>query len=338
MVMIEIDGSYMEGGGQIIRTAIALSAITGKSCRIENIRHNRPNPGLQPQHLAAVKSVARLCGTEVAANVGDTSLVFKPNKIKGGRYDIDIGTAGAISLVLQSLILPSIHAEHPTTLEIKGGTHVKWSPSMDYMQQIFCYYMKKLGLDITFSIEQHGFYPRGGGVIKAKISPGNPKPLELVTRGNLVGYDATSIASGDLQKAQVAERQLKRIEKAFQLSKRNIAYFQAASPGSAVHVSAVYENCVLGASSIGERGKSAEKVGEEAANELKSDIDSGACFDRHMSDQILPFLAFAKNDSRIKVAEITGHVRTNIWVIEKFLPVKFEIDDVEKIITVHTQN
>jgi len=250
------------------------------------------------------------------------------------RHQIDIGTAGAVSLVLQSVILPSLHAEHPTAITIKGGTHVRWSPSMDYMQNIFCSYMKKLGLGVDVNIEQHGFYPRGGGVIKAKIIPGNPKPLDMTERGDLIGYEATSIASADLEKAQVAERQLKRIEKIFSLSRRNIAYFQTASPGSAVHVSAVYENCALGASSIGERGKSAEKVGEEAANELKSDMDSVACFDRHMSDQILPFLAFAKNDSMIKVAEITGHVRTNIQVIENFLPVKFEIDEAEKIIKI----
>ena len=332
--MIEIDGSSGEGGGQIIRTAVALSAITGKPCMIEKIRAGRPNPGLQAQHLTAVKAVAKICGAETDAGIGSTSLMFKPGTIRGGQHEIDIGTAGAVSLVLQSVILPSLHAEHPTSITIKGGTHVRWSPSMDYMQNIFCYYMKKLGLGADISIEQHGFYPRGGGVIKAKIIPGNPKPLDMTERGDLIGYEATSIASADLEKAQVAERQLKRIEKIFSLSRRNIAYFQTASPGSAVHVSAVYENCALGASSIGERGKSAEKVGEEAANELKSDMDSGACFDRHMSDQILPFLAFAKNDSMIKVAEITGHVRTNIQVIENFLPVKFEIDEAEKIIKI----
>ncbi len=332
--MIEIDGSFMEGGGQIIRTAVALSAITGKSCRIEKIRAGRPNPGLQAQHMTAVRSVAKICSGETDASMGATSLTFRPGEIKGGRYEIDIGTAGAISLVLQSVILPSIHAEHPTRLEIKGGTHVRWSPSMDYMQHVFCYWMKKIGLDVSFSIDRHGFYPKGGGIVTAKINPGNPKSLDLTVRGDLVGHEAVSIASTDLQKAEVAERQLKRIEKTFPLSRRNIAYFQTASPGSAIHLSSIYENCVLGASSIGERGKSAEKVGEEAANELKRSTESGACFDLHMADQILPFLAFAKSNSRIKVAEITGHVRTNIWVIEKFLPVKFEINEKEKIIEI----
>lgn len=332
--MIRIDGSHGEGGGQIIRTAIALSAITGKPCTIEKIRNNRPNPGLNHQHMAAVKNVAKICGTNVDAGVGDTSLVFKPGKIKGGNFDIDIGTAGAISLVLQSLILPSIHAEHPVSLKISGGTHVKWSPSMDYMQHVFCYYMKKIGIDMKIDIGKYAFYPRGGGAVAARINPGEPKPLNLISRGGLIGYETNSIASVELEKSNVAERQLKRVEKSFALSKKNIAYLQTDSIGSSVDLSAVYDNCILGASSIGERDKSAEKVGEEAANELKKSIDSNACLDMHMADQILPFLAFAKQDSAIKVAEITNHVRTNIWVIEKFLPVKFEIDEENRIITV----
>lgn len=333
--MIEIDGSSGEGGGQIIRTAIALSAITGKSCRINNIRAGRPNPGLQAQHLSAVKAVVKICNGQTDASIGGTSLVFKPGVIKGGRHEIDIGTAGAISLVLQSVILPSIHAEHPTILEIKGGTHVKWSPTMDYTEQIFSRYMNKIGITLSMNTEAHAFYPRGGGIVKTRIAPGNPQPLDLTERGQLVSYEATSIASVELEKAQVAERQLKHIEKIFPLSKRNIAYFQTASPGSSVHLSAVYDNCLLGASAIGERGKSAEKVGEEAAQELKKAADSNACLDSHMADQILPFLACAKKDSQVKVAEITGHVRTNIWVIEKFLPVKFKVDEKEKIIHVH---
>src|SRR3989338_460172 len=218
--MIEIDGSFLEGGGQVIRTAVALSAITGKSCRIEKIRHNRPNSGLQAQHMSAVKSVANICSAETEASIGATSLTFKPGEIKGGRFEIDIGTAGAISLVLQSIILTSIHAEHPTRIEIKGGTHVRWSPTMDYMRSIFCYWMKKIVIYVNFTVDRYGFYPRGGGMVTAKINPGNPKSLDLTERGELVGHEAVSIASTDLQKAEVAERQLKRIEKAFPLSKR----------------------------------------------------------------------------------------------------------------------
>ncbi len=332
--MIEIDGAYGESGGQILRTSVGLSAITCKKFKIINIRKGRPKPGLYPQHLAAIRAVAELCGTKLGAKIGDTSLVFEPGKIKGGHYDIDIGTAGAISLVLQSLILPSLHAEKNVSLAIRGGTHVRWSPSMDYMQHVFGYYMKKIGLDIVIDIAHQGFYPKGNGLVNVKIKPGMPKPLCLTERGELARYYASSIATEDLKKSRVAERQLGESSKEFKLNGKSVQYVKSASTGSSLHLSALYDNCILGSSSIGERGKKAEDVGKEALNDLKKQIDSGACFDSHMADQILPFLAFAKGESVISVAEITEHVKTNIWVIEQFLPVKFEIDEKEKTITI----
>ncbi len=321
--MIRIDGSQGEGGGQITRTAVALSAITGKPCTIDKIRSNRPNPGLQSQHLASVRAVAELCGTKLDAKVGDTSLVFRPDKIRGGHYDIGIGTAGAISLVLQSLILPSLHAEKTVSLNITGGTHVRWSPSMDYMHHVFVYYMKKLGLEVSIDVDKYGFYPKGGGVVSVKIKPGMPKPLCLTERGEFTGYYASSIATEDLKKAKVVERQLKAVDP--RLSGKSVQYVKSLSTGSSIHLSALYDNCILGSSEIGERGKKAEDVGKEAASKLGKEIASGACLDSHMADQILPFLAFANGESAISVAEVTEHVKTNIWVIEQFLPVKFEI-------------
>lgn len=323
-MMIEIDGAYGESGGQILRTSVGLSAITGKGFKIINIRKGRSNPGLQHQHLACVRAVAELCGTKLVARIGDTSLHFEPHKIKGGNYDINIGTAGAISLVLQSLILPSIHAEKPVSLNIAGGTHVNWSPSMDYMHHVFGYYMKKLGLDISIEVDSYGFYPKGAGLVNVKIKPGTPKPINLTERGELVGYYASSIASQDLAKAKVAERQLKVVD--LKLSGKSAQYVRSASTGSSLHLSALYDNCILGSSAIGERGKKAEDVGKEALNDLRRQTDSNACFDSHMADQILPFLAFAKGESTISVAEITPHVLSNIWVIEQFLPAKFKVE------------
>lgn len=332
--MIEITGDYMEGGGQILRTAIALSAITGKTCRIDKIRANRPNPGLQAQHLAAVNAVAQLCNAKVDAKIGSTTLTFEPHQIRGGHYDIDIGTAGAISLVLQSLILPSIHAEHSTTLTIKGGTHVNWSPSMDYMQHIFCDFMKKIGVDVFVEIKEYGFYPKGGGEVHVKIEPSKPNSISLIKRGDLKYIDVWSIASEDLKKAKVAERQVIGFEDVLKTVNKKVKYVKSMSPGSAFHAHVHFSNSKLGSSSIGERGVPAEKVGKDAATLLKKQIDSNACFDEYMADQILPFLAFAKEDSKISVAEITSHTLTNIWVIEKFLPVKFEVNEKEKTIEV----
>ena len=332
--MIGIDGSYLEGGGQIIRTAVALSAITGESCKIENIRYNRPNPGLQAQHLTAVKSVARLCGTDVNVNIGDTSFVFEPKEIRGGSYEVDIGTAGAISLVIQSLMLPSLHAKHPVEISLKGGTHVKWSPSMDYMKSVFSYYMKKIGIDFSLNIENYGFFPKGGGMVKVKIKPATPKALTIIDRGKLIGHEAVSVASEDLRKNKVAERQVNAVENFFDLEKKDMNYVPSLSTGSSIHVSALFENCILGESSLGERGKKAEEVGSEAAIGLKNQINGHACLDKHIADQLLPFLAFAKQDSSIRVSEITPHVLTNIWVIEQFLPVKFNVNEKDKIIEV----
>ena len=329
--MIHIDGSYGEGGGQIIRTAVALSAITGKPCTIDKIRYNRPKPGLQAQHLAAVRAVAELCDTTVKGRIGDTSLYFEPQKIKGGDYNIDIGTAGSISLVLQSLILPSLHAKKTVSLNITGGTHVRWSPSMDYMHHIFVYYMKKLGLDVSIEVGRYGFYPKGDGLVNVKIKPGITRPLCLTERGELAGYYAASMASEDLQKAKVAERQVKAVS--LKLNGKSVQYVKSLSPGSSIHLSALYDNCILGSSEIGERGKKAEDVGKDATKDLEKEISGDACLDSHMADQILPFLAFAKGESIISVAEVTEHVKTNIWVIGQFLPVKFDVDK-EKIITV----
>lgn len=320
--MIHIDGSHGEGGGQIIRTAFALAAITGKPCTIDKIRDNRPKPGLQPQHLAGVRAVAELCGTKLNTRIGDTSIVFEPNEIKGGNYDIDIGTAGAISLVLQSLVLPSLHAEKTVSLSITGGTHVSWSPSMDYMQHVFGYYMKKLGLDVSIDVERFGFYPKGGGLVKVKIKPGTPKQLCLTERGELVGHYAMSVAAESLKIRKVAERQLKGVN--LKLSGSSVQYVNSDSPGSSIHVSALYDNCILGSSEIGKQGKKAEDVGKEALAKLEKEIASNACLDSHMADQILPFLTLAPG-SVVSVAEITPHVLSNIYVIEKFLPVKFEI-------------
>jgi len=232
--MIEINGAHGEGGGQIIRTSVALSAITGKAVKIINIRSGRPNPGLQAQHLEAVKAVARLCKGKTDASIGATSLLFEPGHIEGGHVSIDIGTAGAASLVLQALALPAIHAEHPVSLRISGGTHVRWSPSMDYMQNIFCYYMKKLGIDFSIETEKYGFYPKGGGIVHVKIAPYVPRPLNLVEQGKLVSTDAISLATEDLRKTEVADRQIAGAERFVKIDNRSVRYVSALSTGSSI--------------------------------------------------------------------------------------------------------
>lgn len=330
-LMIEIDGSYLEAGGQIIRTAVGLSALTGKACRIFNIRAGRPKPGLMAQHLTGVKAVAKLCDAKlIGAELWSTELTFEPNKIQAGQFTFDIGTAGAISLVLQSLTIPAVAAPGKIILDIQGGTDVAWSPSMIYFQNIFCYWLGKMGVKAKTEIMKYGFYPKGGGQVHVEIQPSEVTPIRFVEREDLSRIDAWSIASETLKTKNVAGRQIDGVKKILKLtpdSKIHIDYADSLSPGSSVYVHAHYLNCKLGASAIGERNKKAEAVGEEAARELESQMRTPACMDKHMADQILPYMALAteKGRSEVSVAEVTNHCLTNIWVIEKFLPVKFEI-------------
>jgi len=331
--LILIDGSYLEGGGQIIRTSVALSALTGKPCKIINIRKGRKNPGLQAQHLKGIEAAAKICDAELKnAKIGSQEIEFAPNKIKSGSFSIDIGTAGSISLVLQTLVPICIHAGKGVELEIIGGTDVLWSPNIEYFQEVFCRNVKRMGIEIESEIIKYGFYPKGGGKVKVRVKPCQKlKPLSIIERGSVNRYDIRSIASKFLEKAKVAERQIEGAKKI--IPKYDCEYFEYAdtlSPGSTAHIHAHCDNSELGATVYGEIGKPAEKVGEECARNLMKQIDSNACLDEHMADQILPYIALAGGS--VFVAGITNHCKTNIWVIEKFLPVKFKIN--EKIISV----
>jgi RNA 3'-phosphate cyclase len=328
ILMIEIDGSYLEGGGQIIRTSVALSAITGKPCKIINIRSGRKNPGLQAQHLKGVEAAAKICDAEIRnVKIGSDWIEFTPKKIKTGNFSIDMRTAGSLTLFLQTLIPICLHGDKETELEIIGGTDVEWSPNIEYFQEVFCRNVNKMGIDIESEVLKYGFYPKGGGRIKVKIKPCNKiKPWVCLERGDVKRYDIRSIVSKPLEKAKVAERQIEGAKKI--ITKFDCEYFEyveTLSPGTAIHIHAHCDNSVLGSTFLGRLGKPAERIGEECANFLMKQINSNACLDEHMADQILPYIALAGGS--VSVAEITNHCKTNMWVIEKFLPVKFEIND-----------
>lgn len=340
--MIEIDGSYGEGGGQILRTAVALSAVTSKPCKIINIRANRRNPGLQAQHLTALNAVGKLCNAEIRGNeLGSTEVEFIPKEIKGGSLSLNVGTAGSTALVLQALMIPAIHCEKPLDISITGGTLNKWAPSIYYIQKITLPLFRKIGYNGEIILHKHGFYPKGGGLIEAKIQPSKIHAIQWIKSGKLMEISGLCLASNDLQKSRVAERMQKvarqEIFREFQLSpKIKTEYVQSDSTGCGIDLLAVYENSIIGANAIGEIGKKAEKVAAEALAELIESHNSNAFLDKHMADQIIPYMALGTmNDGKesiVKVAEITEHARTNIWVVEKFLPVKFEIDEENKII------
>ena len=327
--MILIDGSYGEGGGQIIRTAISLSALTGKSVKITNIRANRTPPGLKAQHLTGVKAVAEICNAKISgAEVGSTEITFEPGKIKGGTYDWNIGTAGSVTLVLQALMPAILFSKKEFSISVTGGTNVTTSPPVEYFQHIFCDYMLKIGAKIKFDIANYGFYPKGSGRIKLRIEPSAIHPVEILERGKFLKTDIWSIATKDLQKAAVADRQIKGFKKEFgesKYGKLTALYVDSLSTGSCIHAHNHYENCKIGAEALGERGKKSEIVGEECAQKLKKEIQFDSTLDEHMLDQIIPYLAML--GGKFKFGKLTSHAETNIWVTEQFLPVKFEIKE-----------
>lgn len=330
--MIEIDGSYEEAGGQILRTALALSALTQKPFKIINIRAKRDKPGLREQHLQTVKAVKKLCNANISkVDIGVKELEFIPNEITKRNLNIKIRTAGSIALVLQSLIIASI--KHNLTINIEGGgTFNKWAPSVIYLEKILLPLLNQFDFNSKIEIKQHGFYPKGGGKVEFKSKFSNIKQINLEKRLELKNFQVISIASKHLEKAKVADRQASSAKRVIGKSylekiKAGVQYVNALCPGSGILSIAEFENTLLGYDVIGEKGKQSEKIGEESAINLLKQIQTNACIDEFMIDQILPFMALAEKNSKVKVLELTNHSKTNIWVIEQFLSVKFKFNN-----------
>lgn len=325
--LIEIDGSYGEGGGAIVRNAIALSALTSKPIHIKNIRANRPKPGLMPQHFNAVNAVARLSGAECdKLNVGSSEISFKPKSIEGGKFEINIKTAGSITLVLQAFMIPAGFAGSPVEITIRGGTDVRWSPSVDYLQNVTLKILKSMGYRANMNIIRRGHYPRGGGIVKVKITPVKAlKPVKLIDlqfdKIKGISHAVNLPEHVAIRQAESAEKLLKAngIESEIEIEHSN----NAIGSGSGITLWSDGE-IPVGGSYIGERGLRAEKVGQKAAEELIYHVSQGAALDKYMGDQIIPYIAIA-GSSEVKTAELTLHAITNIYVTEKILDTKFEV-------------
>jgi len=329
--VIEIDGSI--GGGQVLRTAIGLSALTNEPVKITNIRTNREKakPGLRPQHIMGIKVAAEFCDAVVSGlKEGSTTIQFTPQGFEVTSKKIDIGTAGSVTLLIQTLLPILIFTERSVTLEIKGGTEVSWSPTVQYYKNVTFPILKKLGANLEIEIIKHGYYPKGGGLVKVSSKPTKKlRAWVCPSRGEIINLYIDSFCGSFLK--GVAREQANSALKVFQFNypekKVSITYgdSQTPSPGSSCTCYALCENSILGASSIGERGFMGEKIGESAAEELVSSLKTGACLDKYMADQILPFLALAHGESAITIEGTTEHFLSNVSVIEKILPVKFNI-------------
>jgi len=326
--IVEIDGSMGEGGGQILRTALALSAITGIPIRIFNIRAKRKNPGLRPQHLTAVKAIATLSGGRVKGGyVGSRELYFEPGTIRGGVYEFDVGTAGSISLVLQALLPVMAYADGPVRVRIKGGTDVPMAPTIDFLRLVLGWHLSAIGYDVEIRVERRGHYPRGGGIVEAYVNdpPRGFKARDYLVRGELLRIGGRShavklprhVAERQAQAAiDVIKRELGSVDVGIEVEWYPPLRDPHLGPGSGITLYAAFKNTILGSDALGARGKRAETVGEEAARKLIEDIKTGASLDRHMSDMIIPYLALADRESRIWGAKLTLHALTVLELIK----------------------
>jgi len=330
--MIKIDGSMGEGGGQVLRTALSLSCITGKPFRIFNIRKHRSKPGLMHQHLVAVQAAARISSAEVhGCQLGSSELSFTPGVVSAGEYRFDIGTAGSTPLVLQTLIPPLLVAGSPSRVTLTGGTHVPFSPSAHYLTEVFAPALLRLGARVEISLDSCGFYPKGGGVLRCHIHPCvSLAPLVSEVRGELRRIEGTAAVTN--LPASIAEREshaaLQRIQEvpgAAVLTQITSGPVQGFGQGTFIFLKADYENAIAGITSLGARGKPAEVVGEEAAAEFMAYHATGMPVDPHLADQLVLYLAQADGPSRFATSCITTHLETNLQVTSYFLDMTYTL-------------
>jgi RNA 3'-phosphate cyclase len=323
--VIEVDGAHGEGGGQLLRMAIALSAVTGTPARVTEIRAGRRKPGMAAQHVAAVQAVAALCGAETdGLGIGSRDLTFRPGAIKAGRYAIDVETAGSVTLVLQACLPVAFAAPGPVRLIVTGGTDVRWSPPLDYVARVQLPLLRSMGGDVDMMLVRRGYYPRGGGRIEVSVRA-TPRwtPWDRTEPGpvrSIRGIAHASHLREDIPK-RMKHAAMRRLHGRgdVKIEERVYEGDDAIGQGGAVVLWAETEGGILGADALAERGKPSERVGEEAAAALAAELDGGGALDIHAADQVLPYACLADGPSAFSVRDATGHLRTLAWLLPKFL-------------------
>ena len=329
MDSIHIDGSHGEGGGQVLRTSLSMAALLGCELSLTNIRAGREKPGLAAQHVTCVRAAAAICGAEVSGDqTGSGTLHFIPGPLRAGEYTFDVAdvkpSAGSVSLVLQTVLPPLLFAGAASRLTLRGGTNVPWSPCFEYIQGAFVPAIRRMGVECTVARTRGGWYPRGGGEVTAQFAPlaGKLSRLDLHDRGPLTRLEAISTISRDLPD-HIASRQLNAslLPLPHEISRlaRRQTERPTGGPGTCLALVAEYESGHAGFTSLGERGKPAEQVGDEAAQGLVGFLQGDAAVDVHLADQLLLYAALAEGESTLLAESRSLHLETNAWVIEQFL-------------------
>ena len=323
----------------MLRTSIAIAAVTGEQVKISNIRAGRPVPGLQPQHMTSIEAVAEMCGGEVDGLFkGSKEVVFKPGQLLGGDFEFDVGTAGSICLVITSCLLPGLFSKTRLRMTVRGGTDVRWSPPIDYLRLVHLPILAEFAGSCEIGVRSRGFFPEGGGEAFAEIVP--PSGLSRVRldyQGKTVRIEGVAYAQ-NLPEHVVTRMKHSALKKLLDFRDVRIEsdLRKGRSTGAGIMLSAVCENTVLGESALGEKGVRAETLGENCVDDLLETLRSGATVDEHMLDQILLYMAFAESGSEVVAEELTRHAETNIWVIEKFLGKKFSVVRRDGLVVVRT--
>ncbi len=328
--MIKIDGSFGEGGGQILRTSLGLSMLTGKPFILENIRAGRRKPGLLRQHLTAVKAAAMISGAEATGlEMGSKKLSFIPGKVKGGEYHFAVGTAGSGTLVLQAVLPALIMADAPSEITIEGGTHNPYAPPFDFLQKSFLPLLNKMGCKVESGIEQHGFYPAGGGRFKVTVTPTSSlSGLEIIERGEIAARRARGISANI--PAHIAEREIKMVldDLSWPEDYGMTEEVTSPGPGNAVMVELESEHVTELFTGFGEIQVPWKKVAKNAVKQTQRYLAAGVPVGRFLADQLLIPLAMA-GYGRFRTLAPSMHTKTNIVIIKKFLDIKVSCEEIQ---------
>jgi RNA 3'-terminal phosphate cyclase (ATP) len=326
--MITIDGSQGEGGGQVLRTSLALSLVTGRPFRIDRIRAGRKNPGLLRQHLTAVNAAAAVAHAKVAgATLRSTELTFEPGEVRPGDSHFAVGTAGSATLVLQTVLPALLCAAGPSTLRLEGGTHNPWAPPFDFLLNSFLPLVNRMGPTVEATLVRPGFYPAGGGEFHVSITPAAKlAPIQLLERGATRRVKATARVAR--LPRHIAERELRVIGNGLALADDDLIVEEipdSRGPGNVVTIEVECENVTEVCTGFGERGVPAERVAERVLQEARRYLSAGAPVGEYLADQLLIPLALAGSGA-FRTPALSPHAETNIAVIQAFLDVEFEID------------